>query len=556
LVLCLPIASPAWAGDQQKLATKPGAGVATPASSAPSDTSSWMNGLPKKNAVLAAYPASEPATYARQEAAFAVLADYIEIRAGVDQSQMGAAIIASLPPQARASWKEYVGSGYSKTLTNTNGSFQYFANPAFRAEVVTRLISHDALVAYETARNRKPGVVGPAKPPYGTTGSGPVPLPMTRTGPDATAPLTHAQYNDPEVLAALPHAGGEVPAMDWMGMPPAARWVEELPSVGRVSALMRDGPSADGALRERDALEMLITFVHALGPQLEKEVDRGQPRERLTRYVLQKRWLDKQGLYSAADAKATTSAAAARRKAVRDRVLNAFFSAPSKAAYRATPEYDAPAREFKFAQRGESLAPELDKDKTKGVDRKVFGIPLGEQLRLPVCATVLHSSTTCIDQTGQFLTTLQDWGESFAPGRAPVKIGSEVTVLLADQACPDWVKAGNCRVQFTVDGGYALAAHFWTGDNRAEGTIKKKLEEKYGVPGKSEGKRECTNRLTGMIVKSATDWSWSRDNAIYVFYSPLGGDNCERGAVQIETGTYHRLRDAAVARHEASDPKL
>ncbi len=524
----------------------------------------WLAELPAAAKIVAVYPASTPPEYALRQAAAAVLVDVIEVRAGVDQKLVGNALLERLTPNQRARWREYVNIGYSKVLSGTNGSWQMFVNPAFRADVLAHFISKASITSYEDARNRIPGVAGPSNRGRQTTPTvaSPAPSPTfpatTAHAPDDYSNLTNAQMHDPEVLQALPHVGQEASAQDWLGRPAAAPWVDELPLPGRVLKVIYGSNPSDTALRQRDAFDILISIVHALGSKFDQDVSRGQPREFVARYVIEKRWLDKQSLYPAGEVGAVTVAVASRHKAVRGKVLASFFSEPSRALYRSTPEYGAPERESQFAQRREILSSEFAKDKAAEVDRKVFGIALGESLQLPICSGMFRSDTTCIDGTGQFISNFEAWGNSFAPGRSPVKVGTEVVVRIGDQACPDWLKDGLCRVYITVDAGYALGAHFWTNNSsvQAQALVKKRLEEKYGQPRPPEGIRTCRNRLTGMVVSRAEDWSWSKQGALYVEYSPLGGDDCARGAVEIETGAYRRLLRAAVQQHDAAEPKL
>lgn len=121
----------------------------------------WLTELPSVARVQAAYPASEPRSYAVQSAIFAVLVDVIEVRSGVDQALMGAPLVARLSPAAQVRWKEYVGHGYSKILTSSNGSWQAFTSPQFRLSVLSNFIPRASILAYETMRNRTPGVAGP-----------------------------------------------------------------------------------------------------------------------------------------------------------------------------------------------------------------------------------------------------------------------------------------------------------------------------------------------------------------------------------------------------------
>jgi hypothetical protein len=373
--------------------------------------------------------------------------------------------------------------------------------------------------------------------------------------PPDTRAVLNEQRNDPEVLTALPRVGPEMGATEWLGRRAVAPWIDELPPPRRVFARIGGNTPAEAALRQRDAFDALISVVHALGPSIPKEIDRCLPREELARYVILKKWLDAKGLYTAAQATAPTAGVTARRKAVRDEVLAAFFSERTRALYRATPEAEALSHAREVAAHSEELAPIVAQDKLSQSERTVFGIPLGEPLRLPPCQS-RQATTTCIDPVGDLGTFMQLLRANAQEDPYEVKVGTEIKVRLADQACPDWVRSGSCTILMTVDGGYPIAARFWTRDRGGELLIKKKLEEKYHRPGRSLGVSECSNSRTGVVVARATTWGWTLEDSLYVSYAPMGGADCQRGLIRIETGAYRRLRDGAGKHREATEPKL
>ncbi len=141
-------------------ASAPAAPPAPRTAAAPSAVPTWLRELPAADRVLSLYPHEDPPSYALLSAVFAVLADVVEVRSSVDQSLMGAALLARLTPPQQARWHEYVPHGYSKILTATNGSWQNFTSPQFRIQVLSRFIPSASIVAYETMRNRTPRVVG------------------------------------------------------------------------------------------------------------------------------------------------------------------------------------------------------------------------------------------------------------------------------------------------------------------------------------------------------------------------------------------------------------
>lgn len=111
--------------------------------------------------VDAVYPSGSDDTAAsRREAAYASLVDFIEISCEVDQSQMGAAITRKLPPAAATRWQEYVGKGYAKLMSGSNGGWKLFRTPAFRMEVLSRFIKRPLVLGYEAKRNQDSSVQG------------------------------------------------------------------------------------------------------------------------------------------------------------------------------------------------------------------------------------------------------------------------------------------------------------------------------------------------------------------------------------------------------------
>jgi hypothetical protein len=124
--------------------------------------------------------------FLRNQVAFAVLTDLVEVRGGANQKLMGAQLLATLPPPARLKWSEYMGHGYSKTLSSVDGTWQLFTSPAFRAEVLSHFVTHASYVAYETARNRTPNVPGPSSGGLLAGSSFPAPQPPPAVNGDGT----------------------------------------------------------------------------------------------------------------------------------------------------------------------------------------------------------------------------------------------------------------------------------------------------------------------------------------------------------------------------------
>ena len=155
--LTLVATGSAWADAPVDIATgEPAADPSTkqePLSS--DDPRSWLEGLPSTALVDSIYGGVDLDSSIRCSAAFAVLADYIEVRSGVDRGLTGSALVEALPPVARPLWQEYVERGDPKVLVGAPG--RLLRTPDFRSEVLARFVAPSQVAAYESARGFSEG---------------------------------------------------------------------------------------------------------------------------------------------------------------------------------------------------------------------------------------------------------------------------------------------------------------------------------------------------------------------------------------------------------------
>jgi hypothetical protein len=194
----------------------------------------------------------------------------------------------------------------------------------------------------------------------------------------------------------------------------------------------------------------------------------------------------------------------------------------------------------------------IAKARAAKVDTKVFGIPLGEPLRLPVCEpldAVGGGSATCLFE--------QPFRELTAAFLGPLGLEadpSQVTVMLAKASCPAW--AAQCQFTGTLHEGLLVAIAIATHGRGPEQKILSDLRAKYGQP-------------TGFEVHTITPSAgepykvhnpvWAGLPGLHVEYTVVGtgGEGVlrtDQGLVRVETERAYRRR--AAEEQEAARPKL
>jgi len=202
--------------------------------------------------------------------------------------------------------------------------------------------------------------------------------------------------------------------------------------------------------------------------------------------------------------------------------------------------------------------PAIAKAKAAGVDTKVFGVPLGEPLRLPACAS-LREHTKSMDGLGAFgaglrgittSTTCQSQGSMLGLIGGLLfdvaVMASDRYILLDKNSCPPWAY---CEVVAFRHEGNLAGITIMVNPGAQEDQVGKQLRAKYGKPSRAETAR-YQNEFGARYEVDELEWNLP---GLHVRYTPgpQGG-----GLVQVETETGRKLREARDAAREAKQPKL
>jgi len=122
-----------------------------------------------------------------------------------------------------------------------------------------------------------------------------------------------------------------------------------------------------------------------------------------------------------------------------------------------------------------ALDASVAKARAAGVDAKVFGIPLGEVVSLPVCNLMAGSpAANCVVKSG-----LEDLTSALLGALGGGDAGADaITIALAKSSCPLWLTA--CTVTATLDRGALVAVSMTTDGPTVEAAVGKELRGKYG----------------------------------------------------------------------------
>jgi hypothetical protein len=199
-----------------------------------------------------------------------------------------------------------------------------------------------------------------------------------------------------------------------------------------------------------------------------------------------------------------------------------------------------------------AIDPSIAKARAAKVDTKVFGIPLGEPLNLPVCdplAGLDNIGAPCL-----FQVPFQGLAESLLGSLAPKQDPNQVTIKLPKASCPQW--AARCEFTGTLHEGLLVGIAIPTTGRFVEKAVLRELRGKYGTP-------------TGFYVHTITpnagepyktdNPEWAGLPGLYVFYTVVGAGTegvlaTAEGVVRIETESAYRRREAE--EQEAAKPRL
>ena len=192
------------------------------------------------------------------------------------------------------------------------------------------------------------------------------------------------------------------------------------------------------------------------------------------------------------------------------------------------------------------------------VDTRVFGIPLGEPLRLPTCDPLGNlfapggpqASPTCLTDTSG-----ADFFAAFLPAELTAANNNSALIQLSADSCPTWMTS--CTVTAALLEGSLARVVLTTKGRGVEQVTGNELRGKYGPP---------TSTVAGTVTPdvgnpfNVTDLVWSLPG-IRVEFQPVrkSEDDPSRvktneGVVTIETEAAYQLRQSEIK--EQSRPKL
>jgi hypothetical protein len=189
-----------------------------------------------------------------------------------------------------------------------------------------------------------------------------------------------------------------------------------------------------------------------------------------------------------------------------------------------------------------------------GVDMTVFGVPMGEPLRLPRCAAGSPQQ-----QGMQALGSL--FGVSEGPpttcqsssGAAALLGGdSGIGIHLPRARCPAWIHlTQGCALSGVMHNGRLAMVLIVTAGLDADEQIAQDLREKYGKP-TSVRRATWSNRQGGRWEVEELTWDLKE---LYVEYRPMGKLD-DAGSISIVTAEGRRFLDTEKKRVDAKRPKL
>lgn len=209
----------------------------------------------------------------------------------------------------------------------------------------------------------------------------------------------------------------------------------------------------------------------------------------------------------------------------------------------------------------------IAKAKASGVDTKVFGVPLGEPINLPRCATAneqkrelqsydpysgLPRPSKNLDLLGAFRgvqtsTTCQSEGSVMAfLGQLLGGKPADRYIMLAKDSCPDWAY---CEVAATLHEGNLAGVTVFVQKGANDEYVGKRLKAKYGKPTHKET-TQYQNQYGARYEVDELEWELP---GLYVKLMP-GADG--GGLVLIMTEAVRKVLETQGATQEARQPKL
>ena len=186
----------------------------------------------------------------------------------------------------------------------------------------------------------------------------------------------------------------------------------------------------------------------------------------------------------------------------------------------------------------------LRKARAAGVDTTVFGLKLGEAVRLPVCpdrglmAEMLNPDVdqTCVMSLAGVLEMTDDL--TVILGGEKTVNPYDLTIAMSKEACPDWV--WGCQFYGQRVDGRLVAVFVLTTGLAAQDQVAAALTKKYKA-WSSKGWYQFVNDTNGDKV-DALDMTWALAGLNVHFKGFTGGTRAATGSVLIETEAAARQR--------------
>lgn len=374
-------------------------------------------------------------------------------------------------------------------------------------------------------------------------------------------------------------------------------WLAEMPDPDKVRAAIRGKDELDTAARQAAALYQLREMIGVLAGDRRLRNQTTDEERRLMRAYAEADGAVREPIVARFDAAETqrlgmkspraqwfnTYTGYKLDPAFTEDLLQRFFSPDFTRIWRQAKAYDeakAAAAKPKeqticfpspcppsMAQKSAAPAPEpevpakpdpaMAKARAAGVDTKVFGVPLGEPLRLPTCGNFKDRSKSMdgLAALGAGLrgistaTTCQSQGSML--GLVMGLVGAEGFladryILLAEDSCPPWAY---CEVAASRIDGNLAGVTIMVQKGAREDQVGKPLRAKYGKPTRSET-ANYQNEFGARYEVDELEWNLP---GLHVKYTPgpQGG-----GIVLVETETGRKAREARDTAREARQPKL
>ena len=194
--------------------------------------------------------------------------------------------------------------------------------------------------------------------------------------------------------------------------------------------------------------------------------------------------------------------------------------------------------------------PSIARARAAKVDTTVFGLQLGDPLKLPQCGggglfgALTQTKVTCVagDDVVGFAVAL------IAEATGDAQLGELVHISLPADRCPAWMSG--CTAIGVIENGRLMAISAVTDGPGVEQAAAKELRAKYGT--RVTAQQRIITPDSGAAKFDVWDLSWDFDG-LHVQYLPVYA-NVKQGLLRIETDPIYQKRMAA--EKEAVRPKL